>query len=171
MDIPEESSAKIAMRQRIQAVMRDSSLNPQEKQRKIQQIMAGGGKSEEKPPAPPQPQPQPGQPTAPASQPADTSASSSREQIQAIMRDTSLSPQEKQARIQQIMTGGGPSESSAAASQNPEPEAAGDTEAEESPPERSPVPAISSREAIQAVMRDNSLSAQEKQKKIQFLPS
>lgn len=73
MNIAEENQAQLDKRQAIQAIMRDASLTAQEKQRKIQQLMASGGQAGSSAPAsappvaatpapvpaPPQPQIQP----------------------------------------------------------------------------------------------------------------
>ena len=154
-----------AKRQAIQMIMRDSSLTPQEKQKKIQEFMASGGRAvestsvEASTPAPA---------TAPAPAPAESSQSegddgqaAKRQAIQEIMKDTSLTPQEKQKKIQEFMASGG---RSAPSSSDTPPTAAASIPA----PVPSPAPApASNREAIQAVMRDASLTPQERQQRIQ----
>ena len=169
----------------MQAVMRDTSLTPQEKQKKIQQIMAGGPATAASPPAaqpvaavapapePPRaPEPPQRVDPTPQSQPPDKPATSKQELMQAVMRDTSLTPQEKQKKIQQIMAGGpAPAAQPVAAvapapepPRAPEPPQRVDPTPQSQPPAKS---ATSKQELMQAVMRDSSLTPQEKQKKIQ----
>ena len=77
---------------RVQAAMRDPSLTPQERQQRIREIMAGPA---EAPPA-----------AADPSGAASTSGGvtlTKQERVRAVMQDTSLSPAERQKRIQLIM--------------------------------------------------------------------
>lgn len=91
MDVAEEDNAQISKRQAIQAIMKDSSLTPQERQKQIQAFMAGGGQTEET-----------SKPLPPSTD--DVKPATSRQvQMKAIMQDKSLTPQEKQKRIQGIM--------------------------------------------------------------------
>ena len=84
-------------RKQMQEIMKDSSLGQREKQLKMQQLMSGG-----------MPQGQPSSlPPAGASSSEDPQAVR-RKQIQEIMKDTSLTPQERQSGIQRLMAGGMP---------------------------------------------------------------
>jgi hypothetical protein len=142
-------------RETLQAIMRDTTSSPQERQFKIQQaMMAGGGVA---PPQPvPAPAPEPSRPIAPSA----VEPSSKTQAIQALMRDPSIPAQEKQRRIQEIMAsgGGGP----------PQPAPVPATVTEHSPPAApAAVEPSSKTQAIQALMRDSSIPAQEKQRRIQ----
>jgi hypothetical protein len=94
MEVPEEGAEQLAKRQAIQAIMRDASLAPQEKQAKIQELQRGGVRLE-------------GSESAPAP--------SKQSLIAAVMKESSLSAQQRQAKIQEIMKGGGTSVPPAAA--------------------------------------------------------
>lgn len=132
------------------AVMRDASLTPQEKQRKIQQIMTGSAA---------EPSDRVSEPTAapvptPAVQP--TASSSRQAQMAVVMKDASLTPKQKQQKIQDIMKGGAAADRPALAISELEPAS---TE---------PLPAATnSRGSIQEVTEDTSSTPQEKQQKIQ----
>ena len=93
MDVPEEDNNQIAKRKAIQAIMKDASLTPAEKQSKIQQYMAsGGGKTESSnnnPPASNEASPAPPA-VEPSSTDAPTTLLSRQDRMKSIMRDTSL---------------------------------------------------------------------------------
>eukprot|EP00980_Cylindrotheca_fusiformis_P002676 scaffold624_cov150-Cylindrotheca_fusiformis.AAC.9 len=94
MDIAEEDDAQVSKRQAIQAIMRDSSLTPQERQKKIQEFMAGGAK------------PSAGDANNSALPPPSNDpppATSKQVLMKEVMQDKSLTTQEKQKRIQEIM--------------------------------------------------------------------
>lgn len=151
MDVPEEEQAQVAKRQAIQAIMRDTSLTPQEKQQKIQQFMATGGQGA--------PAPAPASTPAPAPEPSPQAAPSAPNKqalMSAVMRDTSLTPQEKQKKIQEIMAGG----TVAAPTPAPEP-------APVPAPAAEPAPPVSKQTLMAAVMKDTTLTPQQKQLKIQ----
>lgn len=155
MEVAEEDKQQIAKRATIQAIMRDPSLNPQEKQQKIQQFMASGAAQQ------PAPAPSPPAPAAPSPPPssdngAATPANSRQAKMSNIMRDPSLTPQEKQKRIQEIMAGG----------VSPEPEQAPEPEASSAVSGVAP-PASSKQALMQSVMNDPNLTPVEKQQKIQ----
>ena len=168
MDVPEESQSQIAKRQAIQAIMRDSSLTPQERQRKIQEFMTSSG------PAPPTAAKQFVTPPPPAaatptpmqsslrqpepegdeqSRPTTTPSTSRQALMQEVMRDPTLTSQEKQQRIQQIMADGKPQQENLSQ--------------ELSQPEQVVAPLTSKQEMMKAVMQDPSLTPQEKQARIQ----
>lgn len=151
MDVAEEEQAQIAKRQAIQSIMRDTSLTPQEKQKKIQEFMTGGAQAAAPAPA-----------EGPAPAPATAGGASKQELVKAIMKDTSLSAQEKQKQIQQIMSGATPPASSPAPEPAPVP-----APSEPEPPAATGAP--NNRAAIQDVMKDTSLTPQQKQQKIQQL--
>jgi len=186
MDIPDEGQEQINKRKAMQAVMRDSTLSPQERQQKMRDIISGkipAASVPSQPPAATPPAPEPS-PPAPAAAPAkeykmdmpdeSTSQVNKRKMIQEVMRDSSLSSQEKQKKIQQIMAGKIPASANSAAANEPSPP----PQQQSAPP---PAPAkeykmdiedesnaqINKRKLIQEVMRDSSLSSQERQKKIQ----
>ena len=87
-------------RKQMQEIMKDSSLSQREKQLKMQQLMAGG-MPEGKPSSPPAT-------AAKKSEPPEDPQAVRRKQIQEIMKDTSLTPQERQSGIQRLMAGGTP---------------------------------------------------------------
>ncbi|KAL3940065.1 MAG: hypothetical protein SGBAC_005321 [Bacillariaceae sp.] len=85
MDVPEEDNAQISKRQAIQAIMKDTSLTPHEKQEKIQEFMAGGGKT--------------GETAKEEGEPL-----SRQDQVKAIMGDASLPMEEKQKKVREVMS-------------------------------------------------------------------
>jgi hypothetical protein len=96
---PADGAAPVsASRQAMMDVMRDPNLTPQEKQQRIQQLSSVGGG------AAPAPEPPPAvQSTSEPPARLDT-----KQAIESIMKDVSLTSQEKQQRIQQIMASGVP---------------------------------------------------------------
>ena len=196
MDIPEEDNQQVAKRKAIQAVMRDTSISAQEKQKKIQEIISKGVQAAAPVPASTSTATQPSaaveqvasQPESGTSaiQPSASAPSSnqgnqgapamtSKEAIQNVMRDTSLTPQERQARVQQIMANGVPqSHAPTASSSNTAPGPATTPVPPPSEPEPRATEATNERPtatqgAIQAVMRDTTLTPQERQIRIQQL--
>jgi hypothetical protein len=82
--------------------------------------------------------------------------------MQEIMRDPSLTPAQKQQRIQQIMAGDAASQPTPAPLQEVAPPP---------PPADGAAPVSASRQAMMDVMRDPNLTPQEKQQRIQQLSS
>jgi hypothetical protein len=159
MDIPEEDNAQVAKRKAIQVIMRDTTLNPQEKQKKIQEYMATGAPATAAadPSPPSQSAPPPSQPQPPSSVAPSTSKQA---RMQEVMRDPSLTPAQKQQRIKQIMADDTASQPTPAPPQEVAP-----------PPTDAVAPVSSSRQAMMDVMRDPNLTPQEKQQRIQQISS
>ena len=161
---PESKPDEVAMedaqairRTQIQEIMKDTTLTQREKQLKMQQLMATG-MPKERPASPPSPATEDESTDSNSTSPAASQGSAEvgvevvaedpqdirRKQIQEIMKDTSLAPQERQAKIQQLMAGG------------------------------MPKPAVEDpqtvrRKQVQEVMKNTSLTPQERQKKLQQL--
>jgi uncharacterized protein YoaH (UPF0181 family) len=192
MDIPEEDNSQVAKRQAIQGIMRDASLKPQEKQLRIQQLMARGVPSPaappppaaSPPPAPAAPAPAAPAPAAPAPAPAAPApaAPTGKEAILAVMRDTTLTPQERQRKVQTLMASGASQPQAPPAPAPPAPAPPAPAPPAPAPPAPAPpapappapappAPASTStgKEAILAVMRDTTLTPQERQRKVQTL--
>jgi hypothetical protein len=150
MDIPEEDNAQVAKRKAIQTIMRDAALNPQEKQKKIQQYMATGGPAASAAPANPPPPSQSAPPPQSQPPPSVAPATSKHAMMQEVVRDTSLTPDQKQQRIQQIVAGDTPAPAQ-----------------EVAPPADAAAPLSASRQAMMDVMRDPNLTPQEKQQRVQ----
>eukprot|EP00960_Hanusia_phi_P007193 204569-Hanusia_phi.AAC.1 len=96
---PAASGSGLTSKQaRVQAAMRDTSLTPQERQRRIQEIMrepvpeaAGDEKKKEKK-------------EKEEEKEGGRAGSSKQERVRKLMQDTSLTPQERQRRIQEVMS-------------------------------------------------------------------
>jgi len=115
---PEAAPARVMdeaakRRAAIVAIHKDRSLTPKEKQLRIQEIMKGGssaGNASGTPAPAAAPEaaevPAPAVPeAAPAEETAEESASRKRLAIQAVFKDTTLTPQEKHQRVQAIQRG------------------------------------------------------------------
>ena len=126
-DMPDEDNKALAKRKAVQAVMQDKSLSPVERNKKLQDIMSG---KVELPPVPDAKKPAtkapPPAPASVATQPPvevedstptggeamlsdmpdeDNKALAKRKAVQAVMQDKSLSPVERNKKLQDIMSG------------------------------------------------------------------
>ena len=160
-------------REAIQAAMRDTSLTSQERQKKIQEIMASGSRTTtpliepSSATAPEMPLPPAADATSARNAPPNSHdvlpASSKQALMQTVMRDTALTPQEKQKRIQEIMAGSIPATSPS----SPPPPASSASSTPQQSASSNPSAQSATRKAMQEVMQDSSLTPQEKQKRIQ----
>ncbi|CAB9515103.1 leucine Rich Repeat [Seminavis robusta] len=164
-EAPAPQDPQAIRKKQIQDIMKDSTLFQTEKHAKIQQLMAGGMPQE----VPPQEAAAPAQhaaprPVAPAPPVVlEDPQAIRRKQILEIQRDPSLTPKEKQFKMQQLMAGGMPKAAPVVAAPPPQQESA-------PPAEQAPMdPQAIRRKQILEIRRDPSLTPKEKQFKMQQL--
>eukprot|EP00986_Skeletonema_menzelii_P009252 scaffold4165_cov217-Skeletonema_menzelii.AAC.1 len=196
-DMPDEDNKALAKRQLIQQIMKDKSLSAGERNKKIQDVMAGRvelPKVEPKPKSPPPTNnsteeggdaPLTGGEAMLTDMPdEDNKALAKRQLIQQIMKDKSLSAGERNKKIQDVMAGRielpkvepkqttsetSPSSSSSSSSS---PVIASDAPLTGGEAMLTDMPdednkALAKRQLIQQIMKDKSLSAGDRNKKIQ----
>jgi hypothetical protein len=151
-----------AKREAIQAIMKDTSLTPQEKQKRMLELNKAATPASAKAPS--------SQSTTKSAEPnpaADDDAAKRKLAIQGIMKDTTLTPLERQAKIQKLMKGG------KASGEAPETTTTSSTSERTTSAAASASSPSSSNQArqelVRSLMRDTTLSAQEKQKRIKAI--